>query len=55
MSGKQAKKLRKIVSPDDPIARRNYRRLKRAFKSLSKSAKKQFIDDTKAVMHSIDP
>jgi hypothetical protein len=38
-----AKKLRKLVNPENPITRRVYRRLKKEYSSLSKDKKAEFM------------
>jgi hypothetical protein len=43
MNSKKAKKLRKILSPDNPISKRAYRRAKKAYSRLPEKAKADFL------------
>jgi len=47
MNSKIAKELRKLCPPDDEVSRRVYRRLKKQYNSLSKHARRDFIDIAK--------
>jgi hypothetical protein len=44
MNNKKAKKLRSIISPDNPVSRRAYRRAKKLYAKLPHNAKVDFID-----------
>jgi len=46
MNQKKAKEIRSIVGlQDDPVARRNYRGIKKEYISLSDSDKKRYLDN----------
>jgi hypothetical protein len=52
MNNKIAKKLRKIIPPTDEIGRKNYRRVKNKYNSLSKEAKIIFISELEKLFNS---
>jgi hypothetical protein len=52
MNNRTAKKIRKIVPPDNAIARRNYRRAKKVYTKLSADARPIFLDQLKKIMES---
>lgn len=47
MNSKKAKELRSIIPPNDPIGRKNYKRAKKKYTSLSKDAKVLFLESLK--------
>ena len=49
MNNKQAKKLRSIISPDDAVSRRAYRRAKKIYVRLPHTAKRDFMDGLEAM------
>lgn len=52
MNNTIAKKLRKILIPNDPIGRRNYRRAKKIYSRLSREAKPLFLNKISELMNS---
>lgn len=50
MNNKKAKKLRKILNPDNPISKRVYRRAKRAYSRLPENAKGDFLMGIEAML-----
>jgi hypothetical protein len=51
MNNRTAKKIRNIISPADPIGRRNYRRAKKIYTRLSSEAKPLFLNTLSQMMH----
>lgn len=47
MNGKIAKKIRKIIPPDNEVNRRVYRRFKKQYNKLSWRAKPIFLEEAK--------
>lgn len=52
MNNQKAKKLRSIISPENPVSRRAYRRAKKQYSRLPEKAKKDFLDGLEALMSS---
>jgi hypothetical protein len=49
MNNKKAKKLRKIINPENPISKRAYRRAKKAYSRLPEKAKGDFLMGMEAI------
>jgi hypothetical protein len=52
MNNKKAKKLRQILSPENPISKRAYRRAKKIYTRLSEVGKKDFLAGLEAMVRS---
>lgn len=50
MNNRTAKKIRKIVPPNNPISRRTYRRAKKTYSKLSADARPVFLEELKKLM-----
>jgi len=50
MNNKKAKKLRKILSPENPISKRAYRRAKRIYSRLPEESKVDFLMGLEAMI-----
>jgi len=50
MNNKKAKKLRKILSPENPISNRAYRRAKKIYCRLSEDSKAGFLAGLEAMI-----
>jgi hypothetical protein len=51
MNNKKAKELRKLINFDDEISKRVYKRLKKQYKLLSRSARPIFIKELKKTLN----
>jgi hypothetical protein len=51
MNNKKAKKLRKILSPENPVSKRAYRRAKKIYTRLSKDGKRDFLAGLEAMVN----
>ena len=51
MNNKKAKKLRQILSPENPISKRAYRRAKKIYNRLSEVGKRDFLDGLQALVN----
>ena len=50
MNNKKAKKLRKILSPENPISKRAYRRAKKIYCRLPEESKTDFLMGLEAMI-----
>jgi len=50
MNNKKAKKLRKILSPENPISKRAYRRAKKIYSRLPEESKADFLMGLEAMV-----
>lgn len=50
MNNKKAKKLRKILSPENPISKRAYRRAKKIYSRLPEQSKTDFLMGLEAMI-----
>lgn len=54
MNSKKSKQIRKLIlNTDDEISKRNYRRFKKQYKSLSGPARKEFLETTEEFFKSL--
>lgn len=50
MNNKKAKRLRKMLSPENPISKRSYRRAKKLYSSLPEESKVDFLMSIEAMI-----
>lgn len=51
MNNKKAKKLRKILPPENPVSKRAYRRAKKIYSRLSQEGKRDFLAGLEATVN----
>lgn len=50
MNNKKAKRLRKMLSPENPISKRSYRRAKKLYSRLPEESKLDFLTGIEAMI-----